>query len=97
MHDKCTLTHALLIKDIYTSLEELTSRPHLSACIANHISRLKHEENNLFSTKNMLSQYCLFCYSFSDRKNRKLMAFTIQDTCNRQLGFFLVLISDVIR
>lgn len=60
MHDKCTLMHALLIKDIYTSLEGLTSRPHLSACVANDISRLKHGENNLFSLKNKLSQYCLF-------------------------------------
>lgn len=90
MHDKCTLTHAWLIKDIYTSLEELTSRPHLSESIANHVSRLKDAENNLFSLKN-ISEYCLSCYSFVDRKNRKLMAFQLQTAVRGGLVSSLIL------
>lgn len=90
MHDKCTLTHAWLIKDIYTSHEELTSRPHLSESVANHVSRLKDAENNLFSLNN-ISQYCLSCYSFINRKNRKIMAFQFQTVVRGGLVSFLFL------
>lgn len=78
------------------SPEELTSRPHLSESVANLVPRLKHAENNLFSLKNALSQYCLSWSSFLRRKNRKLTPLPSQLLLRGSLVTFWGLLQNVI-